>query len=99
MRPPSTTEWPAVKASLIQHEHNAFAEQPDKEPSQQARVLRRSISDLLLLSCGDVLAILLWFAMLLYASLLWHSHGKKEVDLRDQTFNAQLLMDFARPVC
>lgn len=98
MLSPATSEWPVVKLRLIQDEHSYPPEQYGHETHEERGQLRRSPSDLLVLICGDIFAILSWSAILIYASLLWYSHGKREVDLSSRTFTAPLLMNFARPV-
>lgn len=84
---------------LIENKHAASGQHLQHGSSEQTSNLRRSIPNLVLLICGDVLAILSWCAMLFYALLLWHSHGKREVDLSDRMFDPHLLMEYARPVC
>lgn len=98
MRAP-TSEWPAVEVRLIENDHSPYPRQQDYESDQKPHsTLRRTALDLILLIWGDVLAIFLWCAMLLYALVLWYSHGKREVDLDDGIFSPHLLMEFARPV-
>lgn len=95
----STSERPDATAQLIAKGNATGVQYVEHGSSPQPKSLRRSIPNLLLLICGDVLAILSWGAMLLYALLLWYSHGKREVDLSDRMFDPHLLIDFARPVC
>lgn len=87
-----------AKVQLIQDKDSADGRQLEHEPTPQPSSLQRSIPDLLLLVCADLLAILSWCAMLLYASLLWYSHGKREIVLSERMFSPRLLMDFTRPV-
>lgn len=85
------------KAQLIQEEHTVN-EPLDSRSNLQPKTLLRTVPSVLLLICGDLLAIASWFAMLVYASLLWYSHGRRKIDLKDRMFSPELLMDFARPV-
>jgi len=95
----STSDRLDVQSQLIENKPAASSQHLEHGSSQQPESLRRSIPNLLLLICGDVLAILSWCAMLLYALLLWYSHRKREIDLSDRMFDPHLLMEFARPVC
>lgn len=90
-------DHPEAKDRLI--EMGTLANRERVEQSQQPKRIHRNVSNLRLLICGDILAILLWFAMFIYALLLWYSHGKREIDLQDHMFDPSLLMEFARPVC
>lgn len=92
----TTTEHLEARDQLIEIVN--VADPAHLKQSRQPKTLRRSTLDLLLLVWGDVFAILLWFAILVYASLLWYSHGKKEIDLSDGMFDPEELMGLARPV-
>lgn len=94
----STPERPDDTAQLIAKENATVVQYVEHGSSPQPKSLRRSIPNLLLLIFGDVLAILSWGAMLLYALLLWYSHGKREVNLSDRMFDPHLLIEFARPL-